>query len=166
MRLGTVRLGDDGEPRPDGAQQVEWARVAQRSIVLKLAAANDREAAERLRGADLLVPGDEVWPLPEGSYYHFDLVGLTVIDPSGRRRGRLARVYAGPANDFYAVVRDQEPGDPAVAPAGTRRRGTRRPAREILVPAVRHVVLDVNLEAGTITMDWAELVGEEPTDAH
>jgi len=115
--------------------------------VLKLSGVDDRDAAEALRGRDLLVPAADAWPLPPDHFYHYQLVGMTVLDIGGNERGRLVRVYTGPANDFYAVA---VPG-----------RKT-----EVLLPAVKHVILRVDLAAGTITADWPELGGERPVDAH
>lgn len=155
-RLERVLLGAQGVPHPGGEQAVERVRVGHRSVVLKLKGIADRSAAEHLRGQDLLVPVSEVWPLPEGHYYRFDLIGLTALDPGGRELGRLVRIYDGPANDFLAIA---GPG-----PAGAGQAGGA--GQETLVPAVKHVVQKVDLLAGTIVIDWPGLRGEAPADAH
>lgn len=133
--LRRVYLGASG--RGTDPRQVESASVAPQRIVLKLSGVDGRDSAEALRGRDLLVPGDEAWPLPAGHYYHFQLVGLTVRDLAGRLRGQVSRVYPGPANDFYAV--ETALGRP-----------------ETLIPAVRHVIKQVDLEHGLMVVDWPQ----------
>ncbi len=94
------------------------------------------EAANALRGKDLLVAIHEAWPLPEGHYYHFQLLGMTVFDSSGRCRGMLERIYPGPANDFYGVAVRGAPGP------------------EILIPAVKTAVKSVDLQSRIMVVDW------------
>lgn len=132
--LSRVFIGAGGKPFE--ARQVERATVSGSAVTIKLAGVDTVEAAAALRGKDLLVPVDEAWPLPEGRYYHYQLLGMTVLDPSGRRRGTLVRIYPGPANDFYAV-----------AP----RAGT---GPEVLIPAVRSAVKSIDLQSRTMVVDW------------
>lgn len=92
----------------------------------------DRNTAEALVGATVHVDRDQVGPLREGEYFDTDLVGLDVTTQAGEHLGRLVEVIATGANDVY-VVRSQ---------AGA----------EILVPAVAHAVLQVDLEARQMTV--------------
>ena len=131
--LESVWLGRGGQPSRKVA--IESAADGGRLITLKLQGIDGREQAETLRGVDLLVPVSEAWPLPQGTYYHYQLIGLTVYDKDGTHRGQLTRVYPGPANDCFAVV-----------PVGG--------GREQLVPALRAVVLQVDLAAGRMVIDW------------
>lgn len=120
------RLYLDG-PAPRWAE-VQRARLHGSTIILKLAGLEDRDAAAALRGYRVQVPVEEIPPLPEGRYYHFQLLGLAVQTREGAFLGRLEAVYATGANDVYAV---RPPGG----------------GREILIPALRSVVLAVDLEA-------------------
>ena len=131
--LQSVLLGRDGIATREVA--VEAASDSGRLVSMKLAGVDTREQAEALRGTDLLVPVEQAWPLPEDTYYHYQLVGLAVYDVQGRRRGTLTKVYPGPGNDCFAVTPDG--GGP-----------------EQLVPALRSVVLRVDLAAGSVTVDW------------
>lgn len=131
--LRSVWLGRDGvAERPF---QVEAASCHGRMATVKLAGVDSRDQAEALRGTDLLVPADEAWPLAEGEYYHFQLIGLDVYDLEGRFRGKLTRVYPGPANDCFAV---KLPGSNA----------------ECLLPALRAVIRQVDLGTGRMIVDW------------
>ena len=66
--------------------------------------------------------------LPEGEYYHHQLLGLVVIDDQARQLGQIAEIVTTPANDVYVVRR----------PAGP----------DLLLPAIPPVVLRVDLEKG------------------
>ena len=63
--------------------------------------------------------------LPEGEYYHHQLLGLNVITDDGRELGALVDILETGANDVY-TVRDAD--------------GT-----EILLPAIPPVILDISL---------------------
>ncbi|QBS37799.1 16S rRNA processing protein RimM [Thermaerobacter sp. FW80] len=118
-----------GPARPD---TVEWARPHGRFWRVKLAGCPDRTAAEALRGGRLQVPEDRVPPLPEGRYYVFQLVGLRVLDPAGRPVGRVRDVLRYPANDVIVVDADD--------------------GREVLVPAIRQAVAEIDLAAGRLVL--------------
>jgi 16S rRNA processing protein RimM len=60
----------------------------------------DRQAA---RGTALEVPESELPPPGEGSFYVFELVGLTVVDEGGRSLGRVRDVAPGVANDVLEL---------------------------------------------------------------
>ena len=96
----------------------------------------DRTAAEGLIGAYCTLPLAAARPLPAGRYYHFQLVGLSVVDTRrGQRLGRGAEVLSYAANDVLRVVEDD---------------------REVLIPMIRSVVLSVRPEEGTITVELPE----------
>ncbi len=114
-------------------ERVEGARFHGKLVILKLAGCNDRDAAEALRGYRVQVAAGEIPPLPEGEYYHFQLLGLDVESADGTPLGRLEAVYATGANDVYAV---RPPGG----------------GKEILIPALRSVVVAVDLEAGRMVV--------------
>ena len=105
---------------------VERSSKAKWGLRLKLEAVNDRTHAESLRGASLTVSRDEVRLLPEGSYYHFQIIDIEVRTEGGEHLGRVREVLTTGANDVY-VVRDRAGG-------------------ELLLPALKEVVLDVNLD--------------------
>ena len=86
---------------------------------------NNRTHAESLRGAILTISRDEVGPLPEGSYYHFQVIGIGVWTEDGEFLGEVRQILPTGVNDVY-VVRDS--GE-----------------KEVLVPSLESVVLDVDL---------------------
>ena len=54
------------------------------NVVLKFRGIDDPTAASALAGLDILIPCNGLVDLPEGSYYIFQLVGLTVRTREGR----------------------------------------------------------------------------------
>jgi 16S rRNA processing protein RimM len=110
---------------------VEGFRLHKQWILLKLAGYDSREAATALRGAWLQVPREAAVPLEEGEYYIYQLEGLAVYTEAGEHLGELVEVLETKANHVYIV------------------RGARG---EILLPDTDEVIVDVDLEAGTMTV--------------
>lgn len=72
--------------------------------VLKFEGVNTPEDAARLVNLDLAVPRSQMFELPEGLFYIFDLIDCDVIDTvSGQKVGKLKDVEQFPANDVYVV---------------------------------------------------------------
>ena len=115
----------EGDPEPTRITSVE---AGGKSLVLYLEALDSRAAAEQATGRYLEAVAQE---LPEGSYYWDQLIGLEVVDPDGRQLGELVEVFRAGGNEVYRVV----------GPTGER-----------LVPALRSVVLAVDLDTGRMTV--------------
>lgn len=100
-------------------------RVHKGMALLKLEGVEDRTAAERLRGKELLVRRADA-SLPEGEYFDGELIGLDVYDgETGQCVGELTKVDRYPASKVYTV----------------------RGVKEFLVPAVKDAfILGVDLE--------------------
>lgn len=111
---------------------VEGAFVHRRLVVLKLRGVDSLEAARRLRGGLLQITRDRLRPLPPGHYYLFEIVGLEVYGVEGEPLGRVADVIRTGANDVYVV------------------RGGKG---EILIPALKTVVREIDLDRGRMTVD-------------
>ncbi|NLV20981.1 MAG: 16S rRNA processing protein RimM [Syntrophomonadaceae bacterium] len=101
-------------------------------LLMKLEGIDDLETAQLYRNALLGVEEKDVFPLPPGYYYHFQLVGLAVYDREKGYLGILKEVLETGANDVYAV--DSEVYG------------------EILLPAIKDVILDVDLTAQKMTV--------------
>ena len=114
--------------------RVEWSRQQATGLVVKLAGVDDRTAAQAQRLRYLEVPEDSLRPLPDGRWYHHQLVGLAVRSESGCDLGTLTEVVEPPANDVWVA---------------------RRGGDELLIPVIPDAVLSVDVGAGTVTVaDW------------
>jgi 16S rRNA processing protein RimM len=117
---------------PDAAPtEIAAARPHQGRWLVLFAQIKDRDAAEALRDQYLLIPESDAMPLGEHENYAHDLIGLDVATADGVTLGRLAEILFTPANDVYIV---------------------RGPHGEILIPATRNVVLNVDLPTHRMTV--------------
>jgi 16S rRNA processing protein RimM len=71
-------------------------------------------------------------PLPEGQYYHDQIIGLQVVTTEGETIGTVTDILTGQSNDNYIV------------------RGKRG---EVLIPAIEDVVKAIDPEGGRITIE-------------
>ncbi len=97
---------------PDGARGSREVRVLRAwphkgRFVLKLEGVDSIDAAERLRGLELRIPEEELQALPEGSYYHHQLAGLSVVDTTGTPLGVVEDVLETGAPARVLVVRGE-----------------------------------------------------------
>ncbi len=116
-------------------RQLTVAAVEKRTpdLVVRFEEITDRAAAEPVIGEYVTVPLSEARPLPEDRFYHFELVGLSVVDVrSGRMLGQVAEVLPYAANDVLRVVGGEG---------------------ETLVPMVRAVVRAILRDSGRIMVD-------------
>jgi 16S rRNA processing protein RimM len=103
-------------------------RSHQKRLILRIEGCEDRETAEAFRGSELLIPTPDVEPLPDGVYYRWQILGLEVKEQAGRTLGTVTDILETGANDVYIVRGDDE--------------------RELLLPAIKEVIIEVNLENG------------------
>lgn len=123
------------QPEHDAKQtrRIESWRWHKQFVVMKFADIDNRDGAEKLRGSWVQVPIEEAHPLPPDTHYVFQLVGLKAYTPEGQLLGVVRDVLATGANDVYIIER----------PAG---------GPELLVPAVRHVVEEIDVPRGRIVV--------------
>jgi 16S rRNA processing protein RimM len=94
-------------------------------FVLKLEGIDTIEQGERLRGLEIGIGVEELGPLPEGSYYHYQLMGLEAAREDGTPLGRVERLI-------------ETGGVPVLRIEG--------PAGETLVPLAADFVRQVDLD--------------------
>ena len=104
-----------------------------KAVIARLEGIEDRDAAAELTGSDIGVDRDALPAPGDGHYYWADLEGLTVVRKDGTELGKVAYLMATGANDVLVVDG----------------------AAERLIPFVPEtVILDVDLAAGVIRVDW------------
>ncbi len=87
-----------------------------------------REQAGGLRNQWVTVRTDDLPALPEGDYYHHQVIGLRVLADDGRLLGRVVEILETGANDVY-IVRSEH-------------------GEEVLLPAIEGVIQAIDLAAG------------------
>ena len=85
--------------------RIEKARYMKNMAILKLEGIDDRNAAETMRNRELLLPREELWKQPEGTYFVDDLVGCAVVSEDGAPVGTLKTIHSRPAQDLYEIER-------------------------------------------------------------
>jgi len=103
-----------------------------RSIVLSLEGIDDRTQAEALVGMEIFMERAQLPPLASGEYYWDEIEGISVVSIGGEELGILSDVLSTDAHDIYVVKGD---------------RG------EILVPAIRQMVKDIDPDRGVMVVD-------------
>lgn len=125
---GVRRQYDVLEGRPQG-----------RGLVARLRGVDDRDQAQALCGAEILIGREELPDLPEGEYYWYQLEGLVVTTVNGQRLGVVDHLMETGANDVLVVRGDAQSVD----------------QRERLIPYLpEQVVTEINLTEGSLIVDW------------
>ncbi len=127
-RLETLYLGPQFI-----AYRLERARLHQDTMLLKLIGCDDCTVAEALRDLLVQIVIEDALPLEEGECWLYQILGLEVWTAGGEQLGIVQEVLETGANDVY-VVQD--------------RRG-----REVLIPALKSVVLEIDLDAGRMLVE-------------
>ena len=71
-------------------------------------------------------------PLPAGQFYHYQLIDMDVRSDEGECLGRVSEILTTPGNDVYIVKKSGQ--------------------RDLLLPALAEVVLDLDLDANRMTV--------------
>lgn len=128
LKPGTIiYLGDQKKPF-----KITRRRPHNEGLILGLAGITSAEQAAIYRTQLVYVPASDRPQLPEGEYYHHQILGLSVLDERGRNLGKVTEIITTGANDVYVVTS----GD--------------SPAREVLIPALKQVLEEINLESGIL----------------
>ncbi len=82
---------------------LKTVRDGPNGAVARFAEVMDRNAAEALRGTELIVPRSALPPLEPGEYYHADLVGLPCLNDEGVAIGLVVTVENFGAGDILEI---------------------------------------------------------------
>jgi 16S rRNA processing protein RimM len=127
---------------PDGQEktyEINWVKPHTRNALMALKGVSDRTQAENLIGCELLIDKASLPELENGTYYWFDLIGLSVFTTEGKLLGRIASIISTGSNDVYVVK----------PPDGDEK-------DEVLIPALESVVLDIDLARQKMLVDLPE----------
>lgn len=124
---------DQGNYQP---MTIEKASIFGRFWLVKFIGIEDRDHASNLRNSLITIPLDQRVPLPEGSYYHDQLVGLTVVNGKGEKIGKVVDLLTTGGHDLFVVEADSE--------------------KKVLIPAVKEFVKQVDCGSGIIITELPE----------
>ncbi len=124
LRAGViVYVGPDHKP-----MRITGKRAHTKGLLLLFEGFTSRETVRSLQNQWVSVRADDRPALPDGQYYHHELIGLRVVTEEGRYLGVLEEILETGANDVYLI---------------------RAEGREdILLPAIESVIQQVDLGNG------------------
>jgi len=118
--------------QPMTIDSTEWHKG---DPIIKLSNVDSVEDGQMLVGQAVEIHRSQLQPLPQGQYYHFQLIGLGVETTQGEPLGNITEIITTQSknvNDIYVVNGD---------------RG------EILIPAIEDVVKSIDLEQGRMVIE-------------
>jgi 16S rRNA processing protein RimM len=127
----TIYVGEKKQPL-----KITRRRPHNDGLLLGFEGIVNTEQTIRYRAQTVFVLAEDRPSLPEGEYYHHQIIGLNVIDESGVALGIITEIIETGANDVYVVKNEV--------------------GREILLPAIIQVLLDVNLDTKTMHVHLLE----------
>ena len=131
--LDTVYVEKDGRYTP---LAISVNRLAGDAVFMNVSGVTDRDGAERLRGTKLYIDRAHAVDLDEDTTFLVDLYGLRGLTDDGRDLGKLTDVMQPGGNDVYVF---------------------NGPLGEVLVPALKSVVMKVDLKAGEMRLNGRRL---------
>ncbi len=116
--------------------EVEQGRLHNELALVKLKGIDTPERAQALGRQAIEVALGEAAPLPTGKYFLYQIIGLRVETTDGEALGNVTEILRTGANDVY-VVTDSE-------------------GKELLLPAIPHVIQRIEVEEGKIVVELME----------
>ena len=123
------------QSRTETIKEIEAVRYHKNFVLLKFKGIDNMNDAELLKNSTLKINRKDALPLKEDEYYQCDLYGLKVVTDEGRDLGELVDILVTGSNDVY-VVRNHE--------------------KEILIPAIKQCILNVNIAEGKMLVHLLE----------
>lgn len=108
--------------------EIEGVRFFKQFAILKFKGIDNINDIEKYRGQSLYVTRENAVRLKKDEYFIADLIGISVQDENGSVIGTLQDVIETGANDVYQIAMND--------------------GRELLLPAIKQCVLEVDVEAG------------------
>ena len=115
--------------------ELNWVKPHTGTPLISFKGVTDRDRARELIGGELFISETELPELDEDTYYWFELTGLEVYTVQEEYLGRIASIFPTGSNDVY-VVKDGQ--------------------KEVLIPALESVVIDIDLENKRMQVDLPE----------
>lgn len=107
---------------------IEHVKFFKNMVILKFKGIDNINDVEQYRQRELFITKEHAVPLGENEYFISDLMGLMVHTDEGEVLGSIEDVLQTAANDIYVVGREGE--------------------ADILIPAIKECILDVDVEKG------------------
>jgi 16S rRNA processing protein RimM len=120
-------------------KKLESVRPHRSNLLIGFEGCDTPEDAQKYRGALIKIKESESPKLPDGVYYHYQIIGLGVYTINGDYLGQIKSIFETGSNDVY-VVRGED--------------------REYLIPAIRDVIREIDLKAKKMIVKLMEVEEE------
>lgn len=117
--------------------EIEQVKFFKQFVILKFKGYENINDVEAYKKKSLLVSREDAVELGQDEYFIADLIGLRVVSDKGEDLGKLTEVLSTGANDVYVT-------DGGIF------------GKEILIPAIRQCILEVDLERRTMNVHLLE----------
>lgn len=121
--------------------EIEGVKFFKKFVILKFKGIDSINDVEKYKGKELYVTRKNAQKLGQDEYFIVDLLGIEVIQDTGRKLGTLKDVIITGANDVYVVEMENK--------------------KELLIPAIKQCVLRIDVEAGRMEVHLMEGLLEE-----
>lgn len=116
--------------------EIEGVKFFKQFVIVKFKGIDSIDEIEKYKGKSLFVTREDAVKCKKDEYYIADLIGIEVVEESGSPFGKLKDVMETGANDVYIIEMND--------------------GREVLLPAIRQCILDINIEKGIMTIHVME----------
>ena len=116
--------------------EIETVKFFKQFVILKFKGIDSINDIEKYKGKSLLVAREHAVKLKKDEYFIADMIGMRVVTEDGEAFGTLKEVIETGANDVY-IIDTKEHGD-------------------VLVPAIKQCILDVDIEDSTMRIHLLE----------
>ncbi len=116
--------------------EIETVKFFKQFVILKFKGIDSINDIEKYKGKSLLVDREHAVKLKKDEYFIADMIGMRVVTEAGQAFGTLKEVIETGANDVYII--------------DTKEHG------EVLVPAIKQCILDVDIENSTMCIHLLE----------
>lgn len=125
-----------GEGKDALLLHIESVKYFKNMVIVKFKEFNSLNEVESLKGKKLYVTRENAVKLRKDEYFVADLIDMDVVDEAKNINGKLSDVMTTGANDVYVI--ELEDG------------------RELLLPAIKECILDVDFESNCIKINILE----------
>ena len=115
---------------------IQSVKFFKQFVILKFKGINNINDIEKYKRCALLVDRENAVELEEDEYFIADMIGMNVITEDGEIFGTLKDVIETGANDVYII--------------NSKKHG------EVLIPAIKECILDVNVKEGRMLVHLME----------
>ena len=120
----------------DGVEKkVVWCKLQVDKVILKIEGIDSIEEAHKYFSKYVEVKREDAIKLPESTYFVAELIGCSVFDSNGQNLGVIFDVLHTGSNDVYWI----------------------KEGKELLIPALKDIVMEVDIENKKIVIKPVDL---------